>query len=250
MKDLYIEFFKKLGVAVAIFAGVFVALTIGERCLGLTLMTWSSPAFVVGFVASVIGVAYVLTISNPKNYLGFYGGIVMAALLAVQFWLNKQFDLVVLYVGVFIPFLIRSIVVWKKSRPIPDPSLKGQGDTELQPSWLSKKALFVTLAIACAIIACDYALCTRVIYKDMWTDQILIKLLSAGLICSSTLANYWLIYKKTDAWIWWVIYAIVGIVFYAVLPMPNIFLIVLNVVFLIVNGSALIAWIKITPRHV
>lgn len=241
MKELYTEFGKKLGIAAAIFAGVFVALTMGEQWLGLTLMTWSSPAFVVGFAASVIGVAYVLTITNPKNYLGFYGGIIMSALLAIQFWLNKQFDLVVLYVAVFIPFLVRSIITWKYGD-------KKNGN--LQPAWLSKKALSITLLIACAIIACDYALGTRVIYKDMWNENVLIKLLSAGLICSSTLANYWLIYKKTDAWIWWVIYAIVGIVFYAILPVPNIFLIVLNIVFLIVNGSALIAWIKITPRHV
>ena len=250
MKELYIEFAKKFGIAVAIFAIVFVALAIGEHCLGIQLMMWSSPAFVIGFVASIIGVAYVLTVSNPKNYLGFYGGIVMALLLAIQFWLNKQFDLVVLYLAVFIPFLTRSIVVWKKSRPIPDPSLKGQGDSELQPTWLSKKTLLITILIAVAILVADYALCTRVIYKDMWTDRMLIKLLGAGQICSSALAHYWLIHKKTDAWIWWVIYSVLGIVFYAILPEPNIFLVVLSVVFLIVNGSALIAWIKITPRHV
>ena len=249
MKELYIEFGKKLGIAVAIFAIVFAALAIGEHYLGIQLMTWSSPAFVVGFAASIIGVAYVLTVSNPKNYLGFYGGIVMALLLAIQFWLNKQFDLVVLYLAVFIPFLIRSIVVWKKGEQKASAGDK-QATEELKPAWLQRKALFITLLIAGAIIACDYALGTRVIYKDSWDENILIKLLSAGLICSSTLANYWLIYKKTDAWIWWVIYAIVGIVFYAILPEPNIFLIVLNIVFLLVNGSALIAWIKITPHHV
>lgn len=251
MKELYIEFAKKFGIAMVIFAIVFVALAIGEHCLGIQLMTWSSPAFVVGFAASIIGVAYVLTVSNPKNYLGFYGGIVMALLLAIQFWLTKQFDLVVLYLAVFIPFLIRSIVVWKRgTRKRKKEKGRRIEENELEPAWLSKKTLIITLLIACAIIAGDYALGTCVIYKDAWGDNILIKLLSAGLICSSTLANYWLIYKKTDAWIWWVIYAIVGIIFYAVLPVPNIFLIVLNVVFLIVNGSALLAWIKITPRNV
>ncbi|MCQ2312904.1 MAG: nicotinamide mononucleotide transporter family protein [Paludibacteraceae bacterium] len=251
MKELYIEFAKKFGIAVAIFAIVFVALAIGEHCLGKQLMTWSSPAFVIGFVASIIGVAYVLTVSNPKNYLGFYGGIVMATLLAVQFWLNKQFDLVVLYLAVFIPFLTRSIVVWKRGM---QKRKKEKGrrieENELEPAWLSKKALLITILIAVAILVADYALCTRVIYKDMWTDRMLIKLLGAGQICSSALAHYWLIHKKTDAWIWWVIYSVVGIVFYAILPEPNIFLVVLSIVFLIVNGSALIAWIKITPRHV
>lgn len=249
MTELYIEFAKKFGIAVGIFAVVFVILAIGEHCFGIQLMTWSSPAFVIGFIASVVGVAYVLTISNPQNYLGFYGGIVMALLLAIQFWFNQQFDLVALYLAVFIPFLIRSIVVWKKGKRRASAGDK-QATEELKPAWLSKKALIITLLIAGAIIAGDYALGTRIIYKDAWNENILVKILSAGLICSSTLANYWLIYKKTDAWIWWVIYAIVGIVFYAILPVPNIFLIVLNVVFLLVNGSALIAWIKITPRHV
>ena len=250
MKELYIEFAKKFGIAVAIFAIVFVALAIGEHCLGKQLMTWSSPAFVIGFVASIIGVAYVLTVSNPKNYLGFYGGIVMAALLAVQFWLNKQFDLVVLYLAIFIPFLTRSIIVWKRSNQQQATGDRQQTTEELKPAWLNKRALVITLFIACAIIVCDYVLGTRVIYKDMWTDRILIKLLGAGQICSSALAHYWLIHKKTDAWIWWVIYSVLGIVFYAILPEPNIFLVVLSIVFLIVNGSALIAWIKITPRHV
>ena len=251
MKELYIEFAKKFGIAVAIFAIVFVALAIGEHCLGIQLMMWSSPAFVIGFVASIIGVAYVLTVSNPKNYLGFYGGIVMALLLAIQFWLNKQFDLVVLYLAVFIPFLTRSIVVWKRGmRKRKKEKGRRIEESELEPAWLSKKTLLITILIAVAILVADYALCTRVIYKDMWTDRMLIKLLGAGQICSSALAHYWLIHKKTDAWIWWVIYSVLGIVFYAILPEPNIFLVVLSVVFLIVNGSALIAWIKITPRHV
>ncbi len=249
MRDLYIEFFKKLGIAVAIFAIVFAALAIGGRCFGLTLMAWDKPAFRVGFAASIIGVAYVLTVSNPKNYLGFYGGIVMALLLAIQFWLNKQFDLVILYLAIFIPFLTRSIIVWKRGERRAS-AVDKQTTEDLKPAWLNKRALVITLLIACAIVACDYALCTRVIYKDGWDEQILIKLLGAGQICSSALAHYWLIHKKTDAWIWWVIYSVLGIVFYAILPEPNIFLVVLSIVFLLVNGSALIAWIKITPRHV
>lgn len=234
MNILYKEFSKNTGYAVIGAAGLAGLLLLVEHLCGIRLMEWSNTAFCLGFAASIIGVAYILTIKNPNNYLGFYGGIAMSLLLAAQFVLNKQYDLVVLYLAVFIPFLIRSIVVWKKGE-----------DNGLQPAWLSRKAQLLTLLVALLIIAADYALNTCVIYKDTWIDNILLKLMSAMLICTSTIANYWLIYKKTDAWIWWVTYAAVGIVFYAILPIPNVFLIVLNIIFLLVNGSALLAWRKL-----
>lgn len=223
-----------MGYAVIGAAGLAGLLLLAEHLCGIRLMEWSNTAFCLGFAASIIGVAYILTIKNPNNYLGFYGGIVMSLLLAGQFVLNRQYDLVVLYLCVFIPFLIRSIVVWKKGE-----------DNELQPAWLQPKALWLTIIAAMLIVVADYALNTCVIYRDAWSDHCLLKLMSAMLICSSTIANYWLIYKKTDAWIWWVTYAAVGIVFYAILPIPNVFLIVLNIIFLLVNGSALLAWRKL-----
>jgi hypothetical protein len=62
------------------------------------------------------------------------------------------------------------------------------------------------------------------------------------MIASSTLANFILIYQKIDAWIWWVVYALAGMIFYALIG--NAFSFVLFTVFLLVNGAAGIAWIK------
>ena len=68
----------------------------------LNLLKWQDTAWVVGIPASVIGVAYILTIRDPKNFTGFYAGIIMSILLGVQFLLQKQFDSAFLYFLIFI----------------------------------------------------------------------------------------------------------------------------------------------------
>ena len=238
--ELYKEFGKNLLISLGIFAALTLVLLIAERWLAIELMVWSSAPFCVGFAASIIGVGYVLTVKNPNNYLGFYGGIAMSTLLGIQFIMTHQWDLVVLYFGVFIPFLVRSIVLWRK----------GDSNGALSPQWLDGKQLMLSLLVAALIIGGDYVLNTLCIYRDGWGENVLLKLLGAGLICTSTEANYWLIYKKTDAWIWWTLYGVVGVAFYALLPEPNYYLVILNIVFIIVNASALRAWVAITPRHV
>lgn len=100
-----------------------------------------------------------------------------------------------------------------------------------------------TYLMALLIIAVDYALCTCLIQQNGWGDNVLLKLCSGVMIASSTLANYWLIYRKIDAWIWWVLYGLNGMVFYVLLG--NIFSLVLFTVFLLVNGSALVAWVRL-----
>ena len=114
--ELYKEFGKNILVSLGIFAALTLVLLSVEQWLDIHLMIWSSAPFCVGFAASIIGVGYILTVKNPNNYLGFYGGIAMSALLGVQFILTHQWDLVILYFCVFIPFLIRSIVVGRKGR--------------------------------------------------------------------------------------------------------------------------------------
>ncbi len=244
--ELYKEFGKNLLISLAIFAALTLALCGIEHWLGIDLMIWSSAPFCVGFAASIIGVGYVLTVKNPNNYLGFYGGIAMSALLGIQFIMNHQWDLVVLYFGVFIPFLVRSIVVWKTGNK----GTKQRAVSPLKPEWLNSTQLVASLLVAALIIGGDYVLNTLSIYHDGWDEHVVLKLLGAGLICTSTEANYWLIYKKTDAWIWWTLYGVVGVAFYALLPEPNYYLVILNIVFIIVNASALRAWVAITPRHV
>ena len=67
------------------------------------------------------------------------------------------------------------------------------------------------------------------------------------MIASSTLANFILIYQKIDAWIWWVVYALAGMIFYVLIG--NAFSFVLFTVFLLVNGGAGLAWIKVAKEQ-
>ncbi|MBR4431794.1 MAG: hypothetical protein IKS76_01175, partial [Paludibacteraceae bacterium] len=53
-----------------------------------------------------------------------------------------------------------------------------------------------------------------------------------------------LIYRKTDSWIYWLIYSLAGIALFIIIN--NIFSIVLFIFFLVINGMAGLAWIKST----
>ena len=205
----------------------------GEAGRGL-LLKWNDPAWVVGIPASIIGVAYILTIKDPKNYTGFYAGIIMSALLGVQFILQGGIDSAFLYFFVFIPFQIKSIINWSK------PAAK---DAEpFSPEFLSTKSVIITRLIYFIIILCDYLLATYVFQHNGLLDNISIKLFNAILIASSIMANFWLIYRKTDAWIYWLLYSVAGIGLFVIVN--NIFSIVLFSFFLVINGMAGIAWMK------
>ena len=237
---LWQEFGKQILLSIGIFSVLFLILYIVEWALpslcGM-LLQWQDPAFVVGIPASVIGVAYVLTIRNPQNYTGFVGGMVMALLLALQFFLLGNYDLVILQLAVFFPFLLMSFVRWRSQTL----SLSAT-DQPFRPEWLPLSQLLISLLLLIIIVIADYTLATLVIQRNAWTDNIMLKLIGGLMIASSTLANFILIYQKIDAWIWWVVYALSGMVFYALIG--NAFSFVLFTVFLVVNGSAGIAWIK------
>ena len=202
----------------------------------ITLLKWYDPAWVVGIPASIIGVAYILTIKDPSNYTGFYAGIVMSILLGVQFMLHKPMpgiDSAFLFFCVFIPFQIKSIVQWMK------PAAK---DAEpFAPEFLSTKAMLLSVLVLVLITAADYLFATWY-YENSLMDAIESKLLSGLLISSSVLANFWLIYRKTDSWLYWFLYSAAGIGLFVLLG--NIFSIVLFIFFLVINGMAGIAWIK------
>ena len=69
-KTLWQELGKHILLSMGIFSALFLILYIVEWAvpsLSGVLLQWHDPAFVVGIPASVIGVAYVLTIRNPKN---------------------------------------------------------------------------------------------------------------------------------------------------------------------------------------
>ena len=241
---LWKELGKQMLVSTGIFAALFLILYIVEWAipsLSGVLLQWYDPAFVVGIPASVIGVAYVLTIRNPKNYTGFAGGVVMALLLATQFYLLGNYDLVILQLAVFIPFLLMSVVRWRRQTLSPAAT-----DQPFRPEWLPLGQLILSLLLLVVIILADYALATLGIQHNAWSDNILLKLIGGLMIASSTLANFILIYQKIDAWLWWVVYALAGMIFYALIG--NAFSFVLFTVFLLVNGGAGIAWIKLRKR--
>ena len=243
---LWKEFGKQLLMSIGIFFALFLVLYMVEwliPSLHGTLLQWHDPAFIVGIPASIIGVAYVLTIRNPKNYTGFYGGIAMALLLATQFYLQGNLDLVFLQLAVFIPFMVMSLLRWR--------NLVGQlqpKDQQFVPEWLPRKQLWISLLILLAILVADYVLATLVIQRNAWGENVFVKLLGGLMIASSTLANFILIYQKIDAWVWWAVYALAGMVLYVLIG--NIFSFLLFLVFLLVNGGAGIVWIKMNKQHI
>ena len=226
--------------SVGIFTALFLMLFLVEwlfPTLRGTLLQWADPAFVVGIPASVVGTAYVLTIRNPKNYLGFYGDILMALLLAAQFCLQGNFDLTILYLAVFVPFGIISLLTWRRHTLHPE-----QVKEIFAPTWLPRGMQGLSLLAAVAIIAVDYVLATQLLQHNGWGDNIALKLMGGLMIASSVLANFLLIRQRIDAWLWWVLYSVAGMVFY--IMVGNIFSLVLFTVFLFVNGSTGVAWIR------
>ncbi|MBR6168292.1 MAG: nicotinamide mononucleotide transporter [Paludibacteraceae bacterium] len=200
------------------------------------LLRWSDPSWVVGIPASVIGVAYILTVRDPHNYTGFYAGILMSILLGIQFTLQGAYDSAFLFFLVFIPFQMMSIYKWSRN--------KESGGASFEPKFLDTPRLIMSVGMLVFITAGDYILSTFALRQDSLTDDFLIKLLNGLLISSSFLANYWLIYRKTDSWIYWFIYSTAGIGLFIILG--NVFSIVLFSFFLVINSMAGIAWIKAT----
>ena len=199
------------------------------------LLRWADAAWVVGIPASVIGVAYILTIKDPSNYTGFYAGLIMSVLLGTQFILQGGYDSAFLFFCVFIPFQIKSIINWSKPA-------KAEAEP-FSPEFLSTKGMLLSVLVFLAITAADYLYITWWL-EDGLAGNIVSKLLSGLLISSSVLANFWLIYRKTDSWIYWIIYSLAGIGLFIIIN--NIFSIVLFAFFLVINGMAGLAWIKST----
>lgn len=236
---------KKTGInlciSVAIYGTLLLLLWLAELlfpALKGQLLHFDNPAWIVGIPASTIGVAYVLSIKDPQNFTGFYAGIVMSVLLGVQFLLQKQYDSTVLYFCVFIPFQIKSILAWSKSQE--------SAAEAPAPEFLSTKQMWLTHLIFLFIIIADYLFATYLQHNALWENWA-VKFCNGLIIASSIFANFWLIYRKNDSWIYWVVYSLSGIALFIILD--NIFSIVLFSFFLVINSIAGVAWIKMTPRE-
>ena len=231
-------------IAIVLFGALLGVLYVAELLipeLAGKLLFFNQPAFCVGIPASIIGVAYILSIKNPANYTGFYLGVGSSALLGVQFYLNGLFDLTFLYFVVFIPFQIMAIMSWKKGS-------KTQKEEVFAPEFLNMSTMLITLFAFLAIIVADYLFATFVMYGDGLCENVVAKIISGSMIAASVLANYWLIYKKNDSWLYWLVYSVAGMLL-AVVVTSNIFSLVLFTFFLVINGVATIAWIKATPKE-
>lgn len=231
---------RNILISILLFAALLGLLWLAELLFpSLSLLKWQDPAWCVGIPASIIGVAYILTIRDPQNYTGFYAGILMSALLGVQFILQGSYDSTFLYFCVFIPFQMMSIYKW--SHP------KEDGGASFEPKFLDLPRMLMTLAVCLIITFGDYVLATYAFMHDGWLDNVTVKILNGLLISSSFLANYWLIYRKNDAWIYWVVYSVAGIGLFIILG--NAFSIVLFAFFLVINGMAGITWAKATSKQ-
>ena len=224
-------------ISIILFGALLGLLWLAEMIFpSVTLLKWHDPAWVVGIPASVIGVAYILTIRDPHNYTGFYAGIIMSILLGIQFILQGGYDSAFLFFCVFIPFQMLSIYKWSRKRE--------EGGASFEPKFLETPRMLMSIAMLVSITVGDYILSTFALMHDGLTDNMLVKILNGLLISSSFLANYWLIYRKTDSWIYWFIYSVAGIGLFIILG--NVFSIVLFTFFLVINSMAGLAWIKAT----
>ncbi len=228
---------KNMIISFALFTCLLALLWLAEIIFpSIQLLRWNDPAWIVGIPASIIGVGYILTIRDPQNYIGFYGGILMSILLGVQFLLQSQYDSTFLYFCVFIPFQIKSIRNWSKPTD--------QNAEPFSPAFLSMRSMLISLLICLLITFGDYLLATFAFQHNTLGDNVAIKLFNGLLISSSVLANFWLIYRKNDAWLYWLLYSLAGIGLFILID--NIFSIVLFIFFLVINSMAGIAWIRST----
>ena len=222
-------------ISIILFGALLGLLWVAELLFpSVTLLKWHDPAWIVGIPASIIGVAYILTVRDPQNYTGFFAGIVMSVLLGVQFILQGGYDSAFLFFCVFIPFQMLSIYKWSRKRE--------DGGASFDPKFLETPRMIISVMMMLCITAGDYIMATYAFHHDGLLDNILVKVLNGLLISSSFLANYWLIYRKTDSWIYWILYSIAGIGLFIILG--NIFSIVLFLFFLVINTMAGVAWIK------
>ena len=258
MKNTLIrETIRKTLYSVGIFAALFVVLWVVEL-LGFVepgrLLQWSNAAFVVGIPASILGVAYVLIITNPKNYMGFYLGVVMSVLLGVKFYLQDQLDLLFLYIVIFIPFQLKSLIEWRRNTLALSGgtiSSNDSGDSgltmeksELRPRYLDWRGFALEMLGALLMVVADFVFVYYYRHKVSFFEAWPVTLAAGVTIAASFFSNFLMIYQTNDAWMWWVVYSVASVVLFVLCFDP--FMLVLNLAFLVINGSAHIAWIRMT----
>ncbi|MCL1867454.1 MAG: nicotinamide mononucleotide transporter [Paludibacter sp.] len=234
MKQLYISTLKNLLIATLLTAALFGVM------LALKVDLVFDKILFFSILATISGVCYILTIRNPQNYVGFYFGIASSVCLGVQFALLNNFDLTFLYFLVFIPFQISAIRSWQKK------SVQHAENEVFMPKFLTLKNQIIFLLIFIAIIIIDYVFASFYLssYKnEPFFNNFAIKTVFAIMISSSILANFLMIGKWLDTWIFWIIYSAAAII--SAIIIKNNFNLLLFTFFLIINTISFVSWLKI-----
>ena len=234
MKTLWNSVIKNIVIAVLLTATLMLAMKL------LNIKIYFDKVLILSILATIFGVAYLLTIRNPQNYLGFYLGIGSSVCLGLQFAFLGGYDLTFLYFAVFIPFQSAAIVNWQKK------SLQNSENEEFNPKFLPFKRQIVFFLFFLTIIIIDYIFASFILpffkEKPFFTD-FFIKIIFATMISSSILANYLMISKWFDTWIYWLLYSISAI--FSAIIIKNDFNLLLFAFFLIINTISFISWLKI-----
>jgi len=237
MKQFYISTFKNLFVAALLTAALFgVMLALKAEFPAYNILLFS-------VLATITGVCYILTIRNPQNYIGFYFGICSSLCLGVQFALLGNLDLTFLYFLVFIPFQISAIRSWKKK------STQNAENDVFVPEFsnLKKQLFFILIFILIIIIDYIFASYFLISYKNKpFFYNFIIKLIFTIMISSSILANFLMIGKWLETWIYWLIYSAAAIILAIIIK--NNFNLLLFIFFLIINAISFISWLKIRKK--
>lgn len=186
-------------------------------------------------ISSLLGISYILTIRNPNNYIGFYVGIVSSVLLAMHFFEIKEYPSGVLYLGVYVPCQILTIINWVKGQR----AMKK--DEVFTPSFLSKRGLSMMLGLLVIVSVVTYTVFYR-IQQSFWV----VLLLNAVFVGFNVLANILVIMKKTECFFFWVLSCILGAIIFTLAG--SYFTVLLYCVFITVNTLALINWTVATPE--
>lgn len=227
------EVFINLLIATVIFAGVVILL----NYLGLVFDeagNLQNRWLPLEMAAGIVGSAYVLTVKNPNNYLGFVLGICMSILLAIQFFVEGFKDQTLLYCLVFIPCQVLTLTKW-----ISASNGTSKDSKYAVPSFMGVKGVFIGLLIFTLIIIADLV----VIQTEInWAT-----IMSACVVAASAEANFLMIRKHTDAWFYWVAFSIFGII--QMICVSNYVTLTLYVLYIFINGAACISWCKQTPKE-
>lgn len=224
---LWIENLKNLGFSVLLFSVLIVAIEL------LDVDVVYNNVMIISLFASVLGVQYVLSIRNPQNYTGFYPGVISSILLALQFYFQQNYDLTILYLFVFVPFQIISLINWRKKLMNISPI-----DKPFKPKFLSVKTMVLAMLVTIVIAIVDIILMTKITEKPF--D--LLTVVSALVLSTSVLANFLLIGKKIDAWFYWLLYSAFGMSL--AFMINNSFNMLLFAIFIVINTLTTISWIK------